>query len=197
MPTSVWVLIVIIDACDMRAETREPVRLFVAAWPPEEVIGTIAGAILGRTALGPRWVDMSKWHVTLAFLGSVPDDDLGDLIEAVARTAATSPPCSAELGPSTTTLGRSVLCVPVEGLADLARVVRHATASFNHSSDRDRSFTGHLTLARAPRRVSIPPTLQGIAVWARWPVEEIALVSSKTLPDGARYSTVAKVRLEG
>ena len=172
-------------------------RLFVAAWLPDEVIETVAEVIKGRAAPGPRWIDRSKWHVTLEFLGEVPDGDVSDLIDAVARAGAVALPRVAQLGPATTTLGRAVLCVPVQGLEDLAREVRRATTFFNHPTDGDRPFAGHLTLARAPRRGAIPQALRGIAVSARWAVEDIAVVLSTTGPDGASYTTLATVRLEG
>jgi RNA 2',3'-cyclic 3'-phosphodiesterase len=170
-------------------------RLFVAVWPPVDVIETVGDAIAGRMEPGLRWVDKSKWHVTLDFLGSVPDDEVGDLVEAVARAGSTAPQCAAVLGPMTATLGRTVMCAPVRGLEDLAGVIRHATASFSRSTDRDRPFSGHLTLARAQRRGSIPRALSGIALSASWVVEEITVVSSKTHPGGAIYSTLATPRL--
>jgi 2'-5' RNA ligase len=172
-------------------------RAFVAVWPPAEVIEIVADAIAGRTGPGPRWVDQSKWHVTLDFLGSVPDAWVGDLVEAVARVASTAPACTAVMGPMTTTLGRTVLCAPVHGLEDLAGLVRDATASFNRSTDRGRPFAGHVTLARAQRRGSIPRVLNGISLSASWAVVEIAIVSSEMHPDGAIYSTLATASLTG
>jgi RNA 2',3'-cyclic 3'-phosphodiesterase len=172
-------------------------RLFVGVWPDAHALEVVADAIGARTVPGPRWVDRSKWHVTLDFLGSVPDDEIGALVEAMARVGATTPPAVATLGPETARLGRAVLCVPVEGLEDLARAVRRATAPFNRSADRDRPFAGHLTVARAPRRGSISGGLTGIPVSASWPVGEIALVSSETRADGARYAVVSTERLAG
>jgi RNA 2',3'-cyclic 3'-phosphodiesterase len=172
-------------------------RAFVAVWPPAEVIEIVADAIAGGTGPSPRWVDRSKWHVTLDFLGSVPDASIADLVEEVARVASTARACTAVLGPMTTILGRTVLCAPVHGLEGLAALVRDATASFNRSTDRDQPFVGHLTLARAQRRGSIPRALSGISLSASWAVVEIAVVSSEMHPDGAIYSTLATASLTG
>jgi len=58
----------------------------------------------------------------------------------------------------------------------------------------DRRFSGHITLAR-PRgraRVRMGP-LTGTPLAAEWPVDEVTLVASTTLADGARYEIVDRL----
>ncbi len=172
-------------------------RLFVAIWPPPSVLGVLGDAITRRRVPGLRWVDLHNWHVTLDFLGEVPDGELDDLAEAVAAVASSSAPATATIGPTTTVLGRSVLCAPVRGVDGIAGPVRRATRPFNRSPDRDRAFAGHLTVARANGRRPIPPELRGLAVAASWTVDEIAVVSSLTRPEGPLYTTEATARLGG
>jgi 2'-5' RNA ligase len=71
------------------------VRLFVAAYPPEDACADLAamvdGLAVGRAAaegVNARLAPRANWHVTLAFLGDVPDERLDDARAAlVAGTA--------------------------------------------------------------------------------------------------------------
>ena len=61
-------------------------RLFVAAWPPADVVEALRG--LDRPVVtGMRWTTADQWHVTLRFLGDV--DDPAPVVAAL--TAATEP----------------------------------------------------------------------------------------------------------
>jgi 2'-5' RNA ligase len=148
---------------------------------------------MGRQDL--RWVDPCDWHVTLSFLGSVPDDDVDGVLEALRGAADSAVSTTATLGPSTTRLGRSVLCVPVEGLGPLADAIRLAVTPFDHSPDRDAPYVGHLTLARARRGGSIPEKLVGRQVAGAWSVSEFCLVASTTDQQGPHYSPLAHLGL--
>ena len=125
-------------------------RLFVAAWPAESALGALADVRPITETPDLRWVPPVNWHVTLAFLGSVPDDEHDELVEALRSIGRSAPRCAAILGPETSVLGTRVLCVPVGGLGELALMVRECTAPFNRpvgSSGRDRR-AGRLGMAR-------------------------------------------------
>lgn len=163
-------------------------RLFVAVWPSAEVQDLIAR--FGRPPVdGLRWTTADQWHVTLRFLGECD--------EARARSAfgrITAASTSAAMGPVTGRFGWRMLHVPVAGLEGVAAATAEATAGVGVPVG-DRSFDGHLTLARVrdPRRgppVDLAP-LTGRPLAARWPVTEIALVRSVLAPGGARYDTLA------
>ncbi|MER3453020.1 MAG: RNA 2',3'-cyclic phosphodiesterase, partial [Acidimicrobiia bacterium] len=47
-------------------------RLFVAVWPPEEVLDVVA-KLPRPGVVGLRWTSREQWHVTLRFFGSVPE----------------------------------------------------------------------------------------------------------------------------
>ncbi len=172
-------------------------RLFVAVWPAEPVRRALSGARPTAATPDLRWVPPVNWHVTLAFLGDVPDDEHDELVEALRSIGASMPPCTAILGPETSVLGSQVLCVPVTGLDELASTVRACTAPFNRSSDRVEAFLGHLTLARTRRGRSVPRVATGVPICSAWPVSEIQLVSSTAGRQGAEYSPVALVSLDG
>jgi RNA 2',3'-cyclic 3'-phosphodiesterase len=142
-------------------------------------------------------VPPTNWHATLAFLGSVPDEEQPDLVAALERIGQKLPPSIASVGPSTSAIGVRILHVPVAGLDGLANAVRVATMPFNRSADRHQPFLGHLTLARTRRGEQIPRNLIGVPLTLIWPVREFRLVSSTSGRDGTRYSPVAQVKLEG
>ena len=173
-----------------------PVRLFVAAWPSEPARRALGAVQRAANDSSLRWERVANWHVTLAFLGSVPDEEVDDLAAALQPLSSLSAGL-AVAGPATETLGRGVLCVPVAGIDDIAAAARSATLPFNRSEDRDRPFVGHLTLARARRRRSVPPRAVGLPVEASWAVEEVRLMSSRTGPAGSSYHVVARVGLAG
>ena len=63
-------------------------RMFVALVPPDDVLEDLDEFLAVRRDAGDfRWTDVSQLHVTLAFLGSVPDRALDDLVERLGRAA--------------------------------------------------------------------------------------------------------------
>lgn len=166
-------------------------RLFVGVWPDSRTVATLSGLRPPESAPDIRWIAASDWHITLSFLGSVPDHEIDGLVERLAAAAVSSLPVTAHLGPATQLLGRGVLCVPVVGLDQLAGRVLEATAPFSRSPDRDRPFLGHLTLARSLQRRAIPRHVAGSAVSAEWAVDSFRLVRSTTGPQGSSYDTRA------
>lgn len=169
------------------------VRLFAGVWPTPEVVGVLAG--LPRPPVhGVRWTTPAQWHVTVAFLGAVPEPAIGALGTALvdAFTTWATGPVDARLGPTTERLGRSVLCVPATGLDALAARARAALAPVLPSPQPGPVlFRGHLTLARAHRRHTMPASLAGTRVAVRWRVDALSLVRSELDPAGARYTTLA------
>lgn len=171
-------------------------RLFVAAWPTTEIAGALSG--LSRPAgTDLRWIPSTNWHTTLAFLGSVPEEELHELVTTLESIGPTTPMIEASVGPATSVLNGRILYVPIGGIDSLAYVVRVATVSFNRSSDREEPFLGHLTLARSRRGQPIPPEVIGVPMRLAWPIREVRLVSSTVGPHGVRYSPMLSVSLDG
>jgi 2'-5' RNA ligase len=154
-------------------------RLFVAVWPPPDVVEMLA-ALPRYPLAGARWTTERQWHVTLRFLGAVDAE-----VAAAALDRVASPRCIASIGPGPRRLGPSVLIVPVAGLDALAAAVNEAMDGLGPSPRLP--YRGHLTLARAGNgalpRLAVP-------VVAEWPVESVTLVESQLHPAGARYTTV-------
>lgn len=160
-------------------------RLFVAVWPPDEVVDQLR-AMARPEVSGVRWSTEDQWHVTLRFLGEV--DAVDKVVAALA--AARFPAATAALGPRVERFTTSIAAVPVRGLEALAVAVADAVRPL------EEEFRGHLTVARSRRR-RIPGEVLGAPVAARWPVREVALVRSELLPHGARYEDVARFPVLG
>ncbi len=154
-------------------------RLFVAVWPPPEVVSLLAG--LPRYPLaGARWTTERQWHVTLRFLGAVDQR-----VAAAALDRVRASRCTAVLGPGPQRLGSSVLVVPVAGLEALAAAVEAAMDGIGPPPGHP--YRGHLTLARAGKGAL--PRLDA-PVAAQWEVDRVTLVESQLHPAGARYETI-------
>jgi 2'-5' RNA ligase len=163
-------------------------RLFVALWPPAEVLDQIA-ALPRQEHPGVRWTTRDQWHVTLRFLGSVDAEAVTEALRGLRH-----PPVEVAIGGRIAQLGRSALVVPVAGVDSLAAAVLDATASVvpvpSHGEAR---FVGHLTVARLKgARVS---GLVDALVHASWPAHEVALVESILGSGPATYRTVTTVPL--
>jgi 2'-5' RNA ligase len=179
-------------------------RLFIAVWPPADVVAQIAA--LPRPPLdGLRWTTPEQWHVTLRFFGSV--QALEPVVEALADVRLPAG-VVAVAGPSLGRFGSRVLHIPVAGLSDVAGAVAGPTAAIGEPPD-PRPFHGHLTLARARGRgrgggggggggrpeVDLRP-LAAVPFSATWQVSELTVVESAPGRGGATYSVVARVPVD-
>ncbi len=169
-------------------------RLFVAVWPPDDVLDQVA-AIDRPAVAGLRWTEREQWHVTLRFLGPVPDP--GGVVSALEGLEA--PAAVARLGPRVDRFGHRILHVPVGGLEAIAAGVVRATAGVQNRHGRppdDRPFRGHLTLARATKDAPVDlRTHAGAPLAGQWDVADVCLVESHPTPGGARYEVVDRFDL--
>jgi RNA 2',3'-cyclic 3'-phosphodiesterase len=165
-------------------------RLFVAVWPPDDVLDRLA-ALERPEVAGLRWTTREQWHVTVRFLGQVVD------VEAVvaALSGLDVETGVARLGPAVDRFGRRILHVPVAGLDAIAADVVRVSAGQGEPPD-DRPFRGHITLARARERGNVDlRSYAGAPVAGAWSVTEICLVESRLSPHGARYGVVERFPL--
>ena len=158
-------------------------RLFVAAWPPAEVVDRLH-ALPRPSDANVRWVPAEQWHVTLRFLGEADTDEVASRLARVEL-----PRVTAVVGPEVRRLGRGMLVVPVAGVDELSAVVHRATDGLGQPPEQ-RGFRGHLTLAR--RRRDAPLPIVGEAVSAAFDVDEVLLVQSDLGERGAAYTTVGR-----
>lgn len=170
-------------------------RLFVAVTPPAEVLDVVA-ALPRPDVDGVRWTSRDQWHVTLRFLGAVPEHQVNGLIERLGGALAPAAVVEAVMGPATARFGSGILHLPVTGLDRLADLVASATADVGDAAADRHPFHGHLTLARGRgRRSRVPGSLAGTEARATWTVRHVDLVASELHPEGSRYRTVASFPL--
>ena len=167
-------------------------RLFVAVWPPPDVLAAIQD--LPRPVVdggGVRWSTPDQWHVTLRFLGNVDDGDVDEVRDAL--SSISMPAATVQVGPASKRLGKDVLVLPVHGLDDLAHEVVRVTEDIVPAEERH--FTGHLTLARARSRGALSKSLEGTACSVAWTATSFSLVRSQTKPTGAVYTDIEQYPL--
>jgi RNA 2',3'-cyclic 3'-phosphodiesterase len=180
------------------------VRLFVAVWPPLEVIELVSG-LYRPEAPRLRWTARPQWHVTLQFLGDVAEPEgvaeVGEALDGLSGTGS----AHAVVGPSTAWFpGHKVLQVPVAGLEDLARRVQRAISSVGQvlppARGTEPPFRGHLTVARVRPKgrigTELARQLEGSLISAEWDVESVSLVASRLRSAGPVYSDVKTVALD-
>lgn len=186
---------------------ERPWRCFVAVPLTDGLRSTLDAAIAGWRREPPadqlRWTDPANLHLTLAFLGSVEPDAIGDVEDAVRAVAAAHHPTeltTGRLGAFPRSGSARVLWYGVgdpDGAcaalaADLARELRLGV---------DEPFRPHVTLARARRghvdlRGWIEPASLG-APAGRLDVSSLQLMRSHLGGGPARYETLASVSLDG
>ena len=147
----------------------------------------------------PRWTPRDRWHLTVLFLGAVPEDLAPALEEGLGQAAVATPAMTLRLAgagrfgsprrPQVFWTGLDGDLAPLVALAGrLAEVARRLDLPVE-----DRPFRPHLTLGRwAPRRPAdgaLPGRLAGYR-GPPWPVREVLLIESHL---GRRdpYETVA------
>ena len=162
-------------------------RLFVAAFPPAEVLDSVA-ALDRPDVAGVRWTKREQWHVTLRFLGEANEHEA-----VTALRSLVAAPVMAEVGPRVSKLGRGVVVVAVAGLDAVAAGVQAATEHVGQPSEK-RPFRAHLTLARTKGNAKCP--LIGAPLEACFDIDEVHLVRSDLRPQGARYEVVSSVELK-
>jgi 2'-5' RNA ligase len=185
-------------------------RMFVALVPPEEAVEHLDAFLDVRRSAAPfRWAGADQLHVTLAFLASVEDRRLDDLVERLGRAAArrTSFETAVAGGGAFPNAGRArVLWAGLDldegGRTELDRLATGCRAAANRAGialDGQR-FRPHVTLARIghPTEVSSWVRLLDGYAGPRWRAESVALVASY-LGEGPRgrprYETVAELGL--
>jgi 2'-5' RNA ligase len=181
-------------------------RLFFALWPDaamrEALFAATRDAV--RSTQGGRSVPVENLHLTLAFLGAVPEPALAGLRQLArdVSTRASTPggPAAAPLDATLDTIDywrrARLLCAtaarepPRAAAFALALIGALAAAGFRPDL---KPFRAHVTLARqvrdAPRTASMAPVV--------WTFDALALIESRTAAEGSSYSIVESWALCG
>jgi 2'-5' RNA ligase len=193
-------------------------RLFTAIELPEDVRAHLAKLVgywrehlndalyvkLGYDAPPVKWVDDENLHITLKFLGEVPDADFPSVRKLLAEVALPEPmrirvnqvDCLPNRGP--VRIIAAGLDGDVQSLAQLHKLIERACADFGIAEER-REFHPHITLGRL--RIPLPNDARKLLgdIAARhlpgpaFEASGFALIQSVLLPQGPQYRCVARV----
>ncbi|HYH34761.1 MAG TPA: RNA 2',3'-cyclic phosphodiesterase [Nocardioides sp.] len=171
--------------------------MFVALVPPEEAAEHLDEFLAARRDAAPfRWTLPEHLHVTLAFLASVPDRALDDLVERLGRAAARRAPVPTRLagGGAFPHAGRARvlwtgLALDDAGRTEVGRMATGARAAANRAGvgvDGQR-FRPHVTVARLGRPDEVSRWVRLLDAYdgPAWTADSWSLVASH-LGEGPR-----------
>lgn len=169
-------------------------RLFYSIPVPDEVRYELRKA---ADSMGPDWRPSTEaqLHVTLAFMGEVPEEDLSEVITAGDHATAHIAPFSVKLGDSggfPNDHSPRVWFIRVESpdLVRLADALRPGVARWADT----KPFKAHLTLARPRSHHAVG---RSVKIDRSWRVDRFELVRSTLGSDGAAHTVVKGFRLTG
>jgi|YelNatPaOPRAMG01_1025707.scaffolds.fasta_scaffold10554_6 2'-5' RNA ligase len=187
------------------------IRTFIAVNLPPELRGRLAQfqeqlrqAVPGQ---GLRWTDPDQIHLTLRFLGHVPETVLAQVGQALTQACQGTGPFVLEAqgaGAFPDLTRPRVVWVGLKGeldtLAQLQAAVLRATSGWGELEDRP--FHPHLTLGRVKtlegrlvRSLSAALHQASHLTFGHWQVQQVELMRSDLSPAGPRYSVLARVVL--
>jgi 2'-5' RNA ligase len=183
-------------------------RCFLAVPIPEELRSALSALVAewrgDSDAPRLRWTDPAGWHVTLAFLGSVPVAQLAKIEAALHPRVATLPPFELTTGglgvfpsPGSARVLWYAVADPDRRLAQVAAAIRQGLALEEERSQ----FRPHLTLARSGDRFGGPRLTDWLedrsTPSGRLRVEQVVMYRSRLGPGPARYEALFAVPLGG
>jgi 2'-5' RNA ligase len=176
-------------------EGRERARLFCALRLPDETLDTLSEWQAAHIH-GGRVVPREQLHITLAFLGHRPVQELGEIGNAL--RAATSDAEPIRLVPEryreTRTVGMLVLSDEGGAAAGLAEDLHERLEALGVYERERRVWLPHLTVLRFHRRPRLQPTLPDVGEVTP---SDAAVFLSQLRPSGAEYFVVESFALGG
>jgi RNA 2',3'-cyclic 3'-phosphodiesterase len=189
-------------------------RLFIALEPPDAVrrrVAALAAEVkraAGRGADEVRWIPAENLHLTVQFLGAVPEERVADVTAAVRAVAAGARPLALEVkgaGGFPNARRPRVLWLGLHGDVALAQALvaelgrRLAPLGFPPEA---RPWSAHLTIGRARDPRGAPGLAGALASQAEgegvpWRAGELVLVESHLSPKGPRYEAIVSAALGG
>jgi len=165
-------------------EAATKTRLFFALWPDDEVLTTLIETWNALEIDQGKPLRPEKFHLTLLFLGDIPNDRIPDL----RKVAETLPfePCELVFERLEHWVRPGVLCLTAEEtpppLLELIEGLKKGVRKLGFKTEK-RPFRPHLTLARKVRKRVTSRQITPI----HWPVREFTLVASHLNDDGSHY----------
>ena len=184
------------------------IRTFIAIEIPGNIISKIRELQTGIKKYGfkVRWVRSENIHLTLKFLGDVEAAKIGEMIEAISKTAKGHTPISLKakgIGVFPGIKRPRVLWVGLTGQLE-ALVRLHKTLDENLKvlgfPGEKRPFKGHLTMGRIKDKIDVKKLGDALMAFRRFESEtftagNLNLYKSELKPSGAVYTKLDSVSL--
>jgi 2'-5' RNA ligase len=187
-------------------------RLFVAISLPDAVTDEVEKAQRQLRDAFPgklvRWTKREQFHLTLKFLGDVPESRVPELVSSLRESCMpfSELPLRAErIGFFPDARFPRVMWVGVHDennvLSQLQSAIEDAVKGFTAERPEKR-FTGHVTLGRIPniqRRETeaLAKLTSGMSgqFFGQWVTDKVELIRSELSSSGSRYTTLADIPL--
>ena len=184
-------------------------RAFIAITPPATLQQTVAAVrqVFQHLSLPWRWVTPDHIHLTLRFLGNVPDDFAPSLLQAIEQATqdqTTFPLRAKALGCFPHPARPRVLWVGLDDPSQaLGRLNAHLMAALTPLGfpPEGRPFHPHLTLARAQNRMPSSQLFSMLQTYqnrdfGEFLVTQVHLVQSQLQRGGALHTILRSVTLQ-
>lgn len=186
------------------------VRTFVAVLIAENLKERISRVQerIKKFASDVKWVSPENLHVTLKFLGGVPEDRIEQVCSTVEEAAGSVPPFElslSRLGAFPSPRNARVVWIGIEDgrdeLVSLARRVDDSLA--RHGFEREsRPFAAHVTIGRTRQGRRPDGLAEGLQEapsedLGRQKVERVVMMRSDLMPQGPVYTPLKVVDLAG
>ncbi len=154
-----------------------------------------------------RWTNPASVHLTMKFIGDVPDSHLPDVLAAMRHCVAGVPPLDVNvrgLGCFPSPARPRILWAGVEGSVDPLRQISsclNTTLADLGVPPDNKGFRPHVTVGRVRGRVDSDALDAALGQFARHDfgqntLSELVLYMSELAPSGARYTKMGAVPLE-
>jgi 2'-5' RNA ligase len=191
----------------------EHLRLFVAIRIPAQVKDKIAAVQTelrsGLPTASVRWARAEQFHLTLRFLGAVVAGQLTALTEALRSACEGFPPLqlrASGIGFFPGSHSPRVIWAGINDLEARLPLLHHAVQSATREFTNEKleeAFTGHVTVgrikqirARDSRSLAAAAARLGSARFGEWTANQIEIMRSNLLPEGASHTCVTSIPLD-
>lgn len=167
-------------------------RLFIAVQVPEELRKKMAAIAKKLDMEGIRPVKEDNMHITLRFIGEVPDEEVGQIKEQLSSVKFEKFDC---LLKGTGTFPNPDYVRVVWAGIESGKKLEGLSGKINqalHGIPGDGKFSAHLTLARVKKKADLREFIaKHQDEFGTFTVDKFELVQSVLEPGGPRYTTVA------
>lgn len=186
------------------------IRAFIALEISPEIIARLIAVQrhLRDAAAQVTWVRPEGIHLTLKFLGNMPEERVPEIIRVLEIAATAQGPFRAGvagMGAFPNLRRPRVIWAGIaqgaEACCVLAQAVEQQCAALGFPPE-ERPFSPHLTLGRVKSPVGVERLIALLREhdseqFGEMPVTELRLIRSELFPDGARYTTLRQIPLTG